>query len=81
VVKEGARTANGRHLVYTPANETYVMTGSPVRIEERTPSGCRLTEGTVTRFRRTSADDMSIDGNGIAPVMVKQCAASGSAAQ
>lgn len=81
VVKEGVRTANGRHLVYTPANETYVMTGSPVQIEERTPSGCRLTEGTVTRFRRTTADDMSIDGNGIAPVTVKQCAASGSASR
>lgn len=72
-VKEGPRVATGQHLTYTPANETYVMKGAPVEIEERTPATCRVTVGTVVTFRRTSVD-MSIENNGIVPVTLKQCA-------
>jgi lipopolysaccharide export system protein LptA len=72
VVKEGIRTATGQHLTYTPANETYVMTGAPVQIEERSPEDCRITEGSVLNFRRTTVDTR-INGNGVSPVNVKQC--------
>lgn len=74
VVKEGSRTATGRHLTYTPADQTYVMTGTPVEIEERTPEDCRLTVGTSVTFRR-EAVDTRISGNGSAPVHMTRCTA------
>ena len=72
VVKEGPRTATGQHLTYTPANETYVMKGSPVEIEEKTPADCKITVGTEVTFRRTNVD-MTITNNGISPVTLRQC--------
>lgn len=73
VVKEGFRTATGTHLTYTPANETYVMHGTPVQIEERaSATDCKITEGSVLNFRRTNVD-VRINGNGVSPVNVKQC--------
>jgi lipopolysaccharide export system protein LptA len=75
VVTEGFRTATGTHLTYTPENETYVMPGTPVQIEERaSPTDCKITEGSVLNFRRTSVD-VRINGNGVSPVNVKQCSA------
>ncbi|MGH9308098.1 MAG: LptA/OstA family protein [Vicinamibacterales bacterium] len=73
VVKEGFRTATGTHLTYTPENETYVMHGTPVVIEERaSATDCKITEGSVLNFRRTNVD-VRINGNGVSPVNVKQC--------
>jgi lipopolysaccharide export system protein LptA len=71
-VKEGFRTSTGQHLTYTPADETYVMRGTPVEVVEKTPTDCRIALGTVLRFLRTSVD-MRIDGNGIAPVTMTPC--------
>ncbi len=74
-VKEGIRTATGAHLIYTPADETYVMTGSPVTIEEKTPTECRVTDGTTVTFHRMTVDS-SIRNSGLSspPVTLKQCA-------
>jgi lipopolysaccharide export system protein LptA len=73
VVKEGFRTATGAHLTYTPENETYVMHGTPVQIEERaSATDCKITEGSVLNFRRTNVD-VRINGNGVSPVNVRQC--------
>lgn len=74
VVKEGPRVGTGTHLTYTPDNETYVMTGAPVEIEERTPTGCNVTVGSTVTFRRSDVN-MKIVNNGVTPVTVKQCAA------
>ena len=43
-VIEGVRTATGQHLTYTPANATYVMTGTPVQVVEKTPNECRISD-------------------------------------
>ncbi len=74
VVKEGPRVGTGTHLTYTPDNETYVMTGAPVEIEERTPASCNVTVGSTVTFRRSDVN-MKIVNNGVTPVTVKQCAA------
>lgn len=74
VVKEGPRVGTGSHLTYTPGNETYVMTGAPVEIEERTPTGCNVTVGSRVTFNRSDVN-MKIINNGVTPVTVKQCAA------
>ena len=71
-LKEGPRTATGTHLVYTPENETYVMTGRPVVIEERLPEGCRAQEAASVTFQRTTVD-MSIKNNGVSPALVRPC--------
>jgi lipopolysaccharide export system protein LptA len=73
IVKEGPHTGTGTHLTYTPADESYVLTGAPVEIEEKTPTYCRITIGTTATFHRSAAD-MAMTGNGITPVTVKQCA-------
>ena len=74
VVKEGPRTGTGAHLTYTPGDEKYVMTGTPVEIEEKDAKTCRVTVGTTVTFRRSNVD-MRIDNNGVAPVTFRQCAA------
>jgi lipopolysaccharide export system protein LptA len=74
VVKEGVRTATGQHLTYTPADDKYVMTGLPVQIEERTPTDCRMTEGNMLTFLRTSVD-MRIEGSPTSPAIMKKCPA------
>ena len=77
VVKEGPRTGTGAHLTYTPADERYVMTGTPVEIEEKDAKTCRVTVGTTVTFRRSNVD-MRIDNNGVAPVTFRRCAAAAS---
>ena len=72
VVKEGPRIGTGGHLTYTPANETYVMTGNFVEVVEKTPTSCSVMIGTTLTFRRSSVD-MTILGNGLVPVTGKQC--------
>jgi lipopolysaccharide export system protein LptA len=71
---ERNRTATGDHLTYTPANETYVMTGAPVEVEERVGKECRLSSATTLTFDRTS-DRMLMANNQSAPVKLTQCTA------
>jgi lipopolysaccharide export system protein LptA len=74
-VKEGFRTATGQHLIYTPANETYVLTGTPVEVEERKPNECRISSATTLTFRRAAeAMTMSPNGNNV-PVKFRPCPA------
>ena len=68
------RHATGDHLTYTPANETYVMTGAPVEVEERNGSECRLTSANSLTFDRSS-DRMLMANNQSAPVKLTQCTA------
>jgi lipopolysaccharide export system protein LptA len=72
IVKEGIRTGTGKHLTYTTATETYEMTGAPVEIEEKKPTGCSLTVGATVVFKRSTVDT-SIKGNGVTPVILKPC--------
>ena len=72
--REGTRIATGTHLVYTTANETYVMNGSPVEIEEKMPGECRVTVATSVTFRKSNVDT-TIKSNGISPARSRPCAA------
>ena len=72
VVKEGIRTATGQHLTYTPANDTYVMDGSPVEIEERSPTECRITVASRLTFKR-SVVTTTIQNDGLTPSRIKPC--------
>ena len=73
-VIEGFRTATGQHLIYTPANETYVMTGTPVQVTEKTPKECRISDATTLTFRK-NAEAMTMENNRYAPVKFRQCPA------
>jgi LPS export ABC transporter protein LptC len=73
-VVEGFRTATGQHLTYTPANETYVMTGAPVEIVEKMPNECRISNATTLTFRK-AAEAMTMENNRYAPVKFRQCPA------
>ena len=73
VVKETIRTVRGLHLVYTPANQTYVMTGAPVEVEERkTATECRVQTGTRLTFKRDS-EASTMENNNVSPVKLRQC--------
>jgi lipopolysaccharide export system protein LptA len=62
-VKEGGRIATGDQLMYTAANDTYVMKGSPVEaIEREAPNSCKKIVGTTLTFRR-SVGSISADAN------------------
>ena len=73
-VVESFRTATGQHLTYTPANETYVMTGAPVEIVEKKPEECRISHATTLTFRK-AAEAMTMENNRYAPVKFRQCPA------
>ena len=73
-VIEGVRTATGQHLTYTPANQTYVMTGAPVQIVEKMPKECRISDATTVTFRK-DAEAMTMQNNRYAPVKFRQCPA------
>ena len=73
-VKEGLRIATGQHLTYTPADETYVMTGSPVEVEERKATECRVSSGNTLKFRK-AGEAMAMENNQYVPVKFRQCAA------
>jgi lipopolysaccharide transport protein LptA len=73
VVKESIRTVTGDHLVYTPADQTYVMTGAPVELEERkTATECRVNSGTRFTFKR-GVEASTMENNDVAPVTLRQC--------
>jgi lipopolysaccharide export system protein LptA len=75
VVKENIRTVIGQHLVYTPADQTYVMTGAPVEIEEKkTANECSVSYATEVTFRR-DAESTIMKNNLVAPVKLRQCGA------
>jgi lipopolysaccharide export system protein LptA len=59
---EANRTAQGRHLTYTAADETYVMTGSPVEVVQREPTSCKKTLAGVLRFQR-AVDNIQTEGS------------------
>jgi lipopolysaccharide export system protein LptA len=52
------REATGQHLLYHPADERYVLTGSPVRLVQ----DCQESTGRTLTFYRNS-DRISVDGN------------------
>ena len=69
-VKETARTATGETLIYTSANDTYVMTGNPVEaIEREAPDSCKKTTGTTLTFHR-SVGTIRAETPGVVPLTV-----------
>jgi lipopolysaccharide transport protein LptA len=64
VVKENGRTATGARLTYTMADETYLMTGTPVTAIESTPPDCKRSVGAVLTFQR-AVGSVSTSGNGV----------------
>jgi LPS export ABC transporter protein LptC len=59
---ESNRTAHGRHLTYTSADETYVMVGSPVEVVQKEPTSCKKTLAGVLRFQR-AVDNIQTEGS------------------
>jgi lipopolysaccharide transport protein LptA len=53
-VRESNRKSEGDHLVYTSADERYVMTGNPVKITQERNGNCTLTIGSSATFNRAS---------------------------
>jgi lipopolysaccharide transport protein LptA len=53
-VTEAHRIAKGSHLTYTAADETYLMTGTPVEVIEEKDGICKLTVGATVTFNRTT---------------------------
>jgi len=75
VVKEDIRTVLGQHLVYTPADSTYVVTGAPAEIEEKkSATECRVSYATKVTFKR-DVEAMTMENNQVAPVKLRQCGA------
>ena len=59
---ETNRTAHGRHLTYTAADETYVMVGSPVEVVAKEPTSCKKTLAGLLRFQR-AVDNIQTEGS------------------
>ena len=59
VLREQNRETKGTKLVYTTANETYVVTGAPVKILDQCG---RETIGRTLTFNK-GADSIVVDGN------------------
>ncbi len=73
VVKEGGRVATGGRLTYTAKDQTYLMTGTPVKVVETTPPDCKESYGAVLTFRR-AADTVDLKGPGGIRTLSKQIA-------
>lgn len=73
VVKESARTAAGARLTYTAKTETYVLTGTPVKVIETAPADCKESVGAVLTFQR-AVDTFSMAGNGVIRTVQRQIA-------
>jgi lipopolysaccharide export system protein LptA len=73
VVKENDRVATGARLTYTAKNQTYLMTGTPVRVVEQTPPDCKESVGAVLTFQR-AADTVDLKGPGGIRTVSKQIA-------
>ena len=58
-LKDKNRTTNGNHLVYTTADERYVITGTPVKVVDE----CRRETIGRTLTYLKSAETITIDGN------------------
>ena len=63
VLREVDRETAGDHLVYIAATGEYTMSGKGrlVRMRRNTPEGCRMSEGSVLTFSR-STDSLRIEG-------------------
>lgn len=53
ISRQDLRRAYGQHLTYHAKDESYTMTGSPVKVYDDTPPDCRVTEGAVAAFQRS----------------------------
>jgi LPS export ABC transporter protein LptC len=72
VVKESGRTGTGDVLVYTAADDMYVLTGNPVEvIEQDAPNSCKKTIGTTLTFQR-SVGSIRADTNRLVPLKVER---------
>jgi lipopolysaccharide export system protein LptA len=70
-VKEGQRVARGDHLVYTAADETYVLKGNPLEVDRFETKECTRTMGVTLQFRRGD-DTLIVDGiPGVTPFNTK----------
>ena len=62
--QNNGRTAKGQHLTYTAADDTYVMTGSPVEVvRERADNNCKKTLARCLRFQRAVDNDPTTEGS------------------
>jgi lipopolysaccharide export system protein LptA len=68
IVNDFGRTALGARLTYTVKSETYLMTGTPVKVIETKPPDCREYVGAVVTFVR-AVDTVSMSGNGVNPAV------------
>jgi lipopolysaccharide export system protein LptA len=73
IVKETGRTATGARLTYTANDQTYLMTGTPVKVVETTPPDCKESVGAVLTFVR-DAVTVDLRGPGGIRTMSKQIA-------
>ena len=65
VVIQELRTAKGNHLTYTAADDTYVMTGTPVDVLEHQTTGCKRTLAATVTFNRTDDRVRTAGGPGV----------------
>jgi LPS export ABC transporter protein LptC/lipopolysaccharide transport protein LptA len=61
VIVESTRTAFGKHLTYTAADDTYVLTGPTVELYEPQDKGCKKTRAQSFKFRR-AVDNIETTG-------------------
>jgi lipopolysaccharide export system protein LptA len=62
IVKESGRVATGARVTYTPKDQTYLMTGTPVEATEVKPPDCKKSVGAVLTFQR-AVDTVQMAGN------------------
>jgi lipopolysaccharide export system protein LptA len=73
IVKETDRVATGARLTYTARNETYLMTGTPVKVVEQKDQDCKESVGAVLTFQR-AVDTVDLKGPGGIRTVSKQIA-------
>jgi len=66
ISRQDLRRAYGQHLTYYAKDESYTMTGSPVKVYDDTPPNCRVTEGATATFQRTGSAS-SVSGSSAFP--------------
>lgn len=64
IAKEGGRNVTGGHLVYTAANDTYVMTGAPVEVVRKASVQCEKTVCARLTFHRAT-DNLKVEDDGL----------------
>ncbi|MEX2661896.1 MAG: LptA/OstA family protein [Vicinamibacterales bacterium] len=70
VVREGPRIGKGNHLTYIAADDTYLMTGTPVEVVEEKQGTCTITLGAELKFSRSS-ETAQVRGTPIFPHTIK----------